>query len=137
MVQLVLIETLWNVKKTRNRSPRPLTEVLIETLWNVKVATAPASSDQILVLIETLWNVKRDTGNLQNESTFVLIETLWNVKRYTYVNKGCAPYGINRNIVECKGRSNKKIKIPRAVLIETLWNVKSVLPHEPVRNAAY
>ena len=32
----------------------------------------------------------------------VLIETLWNVKRYTYVNKGCAPYGINRNIVECK-----------------------------------
>ena len=60
----------------------------------------------------------------------VLIETLWNVKMQNYRHR-IKPTSINRNIVECKGRSNKKIKIPRAVLIETLWNVKSAVCGQP------
>ena len=37
----------------------------------------------------------------------VLIETLWNVKSYAYQNF-CEMYeGINRNIVECKGKTDK------------------------------
>ena len=34
--------------------------------------------------------------------------------------------GINRNIVECKGRIRLPYILPGQVLIETLWNVKSV-----------
>ena len=32
--------------------------------------------------------------------------------------------GINRNIVECKGRKMARGAVPVYVLIETLWNVK-------------
>ena len=35
-VQLVLIETLWNVKLLLKHSFQAVTIVLIETLWNVK-----------------------------------------------------------------------------------------------------
>ena len=35
----VLIETLWNVKKSKPKTNNILTDVLIETLWNVKVLT--------------------------------------------------------------------------------------------------
>ena len=34
---LVLIETLWNVKYMKNGTMQDLGAVLIETLWNVKI----------------------------------------------------------------------------------------------------
>ena len=39
-VMLVLIETLWNVKKTMNNWANKYVLVLIETLWNVKSRSA-------------------------------------------------------------------------------------------------
>ena len=54
----VLIETLWNVKKSTMRLFRQEQIVLIETLWNVKVSHSVEQKSCNLVLIETLWNVK-------------------------------------------------------------------------------
>ena len=54
---------------------------------------------------------------------YVLIETLWNVKEEAIqAVEGYA--GINRNIVECKGKKKKEGVSSWYVLIETLWNVK-------------
>ena len=101
----VLIETLWNVKTHYRRSLQTVAVVLIETLWNVKKIAVAACVCSASVLIETLWNVKTDTLDW---FAFLLM-------------------GINRNIVECKGRfSNASINIFRPVLIETLWNVKLI-----------
>ena len=77
--------------------------VLIETLWNVKEETIPGclrGQDRInrniveckdssraakwhpatVVLIETLWNVKTEYSEVFTVGEIVLIETLWNVK---------------------------------------------------------
>ena len=100
---LVLIETLWNVKvKQHDHAMDAVRYVLIETLWNVKSACLHYGSgllycinrniveckdckQQIVacgksVLIETLWNVKEAKLADQIKTRFVLIETLWNVK---------------------------------------------------------
>ena len=60
-------------------------QVLIETLWNVKRHMALIISALKTVLIETLWNVKYDIGDLWSQDGG----------------------GINRNIVECKGKTDK------------------------------
>ena len=40
--------------------------------------------------------------------------------------------GINRNIVECKGKYGFQFDISQVVLIETLWNVKySAISYSP------
>ena len=67
----------------------------------------------------------------------VLIETLWNVKKELYCPLGAFSFGINRNIVECKGTLLLNLLTASQVLIETLWNVKMVpivgfLPRSPV-----
>ena len=54
----VLIETLWNVKGSKNSNPKDSDRVLIETLWNVKSANIHFARRTFPVLIETLWNVK-------------------------------------------------------------------------------
>ena len=80
---------------------RLLIVVLIETLWNVKRMSIPLSTTTGFVLIETLWNVKvheevrlpplrRFNRNIVEckgktlwtnlQTKLVLIETLWNVK---------------------------------------------------------
>ena len=60
----VLIETLWNVKKTGFKYRHYTMIVLIETLWNVKSDMAELMAGEEAVLIETLWNVKVDSdGN--------------------------------------------------------------------------
>ena len=75
--------------------------VLIETLWNVKRGQVIATPVENIVLIETLWNVKMGESVNPDGTLSVLIETLWNVKK-----EEAAPIeytaGINRNIVECK-----------------------------------
>ena len=55
---VVLIETLWNVKKECDVLWIDTVPVLIETLWNVKWITLIGKRDRPTVLIETLWNVK-------------------------------------------------------------------------------
>ena len=77
--------------------------VLIETLWNVKADTFIKSSDLHSVLIETLWNVKMDRIKELSSASVVLIETLWNVKLFFLLLLNDAGFRINRNIVECKG----------------------------------
>ena len=54
----------------------------------------------------------------------VLIETYWNVKRSHGFSKSFGTVGINRNILECKGRKEKATGAAEKVLIETYWNVK-------------
>ena len=57
--------------------------VLIETLWNVKKNYIIRDLSERMVLIETLWNVKvDDNGTVQARLKPVLIETLWNVKTF-------------------------------------------------------
>ena len=54
---IVLIETLWNVKMTATDTTKSSVGVLIETLWNVKFIVSFINLNQSIVLIETLWNV--------------------------------------------------------------------------------
>ena len=98
---LVLIETLWNVKKHRHLNRSYHKPVLIETLWNVKFLQRITRLLQIRVLIETLWNVKGSASPALCCSQFVLIETLWNVKSVDHLQVDFS-LRINRNIVECK-----------------------------------
>ena len=119
---LVLIETLWNVKKGQLPETTVPCCVLIETLWNVKLhyllqfpdlrinrnimeckdRWPDISSSFIAVLIETLWNVKDGLYNGSVWCETVLIETLWNVKLERSRSTGTVGLGINRNIMECK-----------------------------------
>ena len=99
---VVLIETLWNVKRVDRKEQRrkcigfnrniveckgigsnsshSFLRVLIETLWNVKLQRVQRQSEEADVLIETLWNVKADPKLRRKPTKNVLIETLWNVK---------------------------------------------------------
>ena len=79
---LVLIETLWNVKRKLWEEFGYVWKVLIETLWNVKSVHQMFRQKPLPVLIETLWNVKRYRNDFINLFPVVLIETLWNVKRF-------------------------------------------------------
>ena len=109
--QLVLIETLWNVKYLRFALKASMLRVLIEKLWNVKIGnltsqmfanlcfnrniveckglTEEEKYNREQVLIETLWNVKKTGWTESPTDEQVLIETLWNVKEeleFTTVN---------------------------------------------------
>ena len=57
-----------------------------------------------VVLIETYWNVKYHRSQKQGFTGHVLIETYWNVKLEDYREIRAMQCGINRNILECKGR---------------------------------
>ena len=65
-MEMVLIETLWNVKKVEKTEDVLASIVLIETLWNVKEAQDVFQRSARSVLIETLWNVKTDLYNVLN-----------------------------------------------------------------------
>ena len=62
--QIVLIETLWNVKYYGVWRDAPFYVVLIETLWNVKLFIRFEIIEEKEVLIETLWNVKSELKNI-------------------------------------------------------------------------
>ena len=79
-IMVVLIETLWNVKKEKPSPENEPEEVLIETLWNVKKGVFKWDLYRNVVLIETLWNVKLYRCRFPLWRADVLIETLWNVK---------------------------------------------------------
>ena len=98
---------------------------LIETLWNVKRSKTFFILYFPYDLIETLWNVKRRDGKGCSILITDLIETLWNVKEE--VEKEGLPIRrrFNRDIVECKVYYDRLILgLWKRDLIETLWNVK-------------
>ena len=66
----------------------------------------------------------------------VLIETSWNVKAFR-LNKRVETLGINRNIVECKERSDQNLAEGHGVLIETSWNVKERVKGDGVESLWY
>ena len=97
--------------------------VLIETLWNVKRKNKVGYSLPFLVLIETLWNVKserrkRPRGDGGINRNIVECKDRWTAEYQDFS-------GINRNIVECKASFSLNCTDGRPVLIETLWNVKA------------
>ena len=72
---------MWNVKAYEKGSYCVGDVVLIETLWNVKESVWNEINGKAQVLIETLWNVKLlALIIIPHNWKFVLIETLWNVK---------------------------------------------------------
>mgnify|MGYP004472304687 FL=1 len=76
------------------------------------------------VLIETYWNVKKKQLYAPRGQLKVLIETYWNVKIRLRPDPPDPRSGINRNILECKGRIRSSGSEVYEVLIETYWNVK-------------
>ena len=100
----VLIETLWNVKRSRQDFPKS-TSCINRNIVECKAISSLEISTVFLVLIETLWNVKD----------------------YYYCHYLCGQRSINRNIVECKDDRITVVPFFRLfVLIETLWNVKTL-----------
>ena len=99
---LVLIETLWNVKKHRHLNRSYHKPVLIETLWNVKFLQRITRLLQIRVLIETLWNVKShglaEISSLSASFNRNIVEC----KVVEVKVIGNTDLRFNRNIVECK-----------------------------------
>ena len=103
ILNIVLIETSWNVKGYPDDKKTKFVGVLIETSWNVKNRRHTTADKITSVLIETSWNVKSRRYWASWYCLEVLIETSWNVKRYVAVIVAEPVFCINRNIVECKG----------------------------------
>ena len=76
--------------------------VLIETYWNVNLSSARDSVVPLSVLIETYWNVNQDFFDKLNEEFNVLIETYWNVNLSVWRKPTQGKTRLNRNILECK-----------------------------------
>ena len=81
-------------------------EVLIETYWNVK--------DIADLLVVNLTSINRNIleckdgcFSFDESRGIVLIETYWNVKMVIPGVVAPADYGMNRNILECKGRKDR------------------------------
>ena len=56
-VELVLIDTWWNVNINVEEPPEWLVSVLIDTWWNVNSDTVAKGLTDFRVLIDTWWNV--------------------------------------------------------------------------------
>ena len=63
-VELVLIDTWWNVNVSSLKKPLGNGSVLIDTWWNVNVFPANLSDTMHIVLIDTWWNVNTCTRDL-------------------------------------------------------------------------
>ena len=76
--------------------------VLIETLWNVKFTIRVSPPSFAFCFNRNIVECKVQCAFYISVNRNVLIETLWNVKQFLY-QKECTVPGFNRNIVECKG----------------------------------
>ena len=81
MVQIELIETLWNVNETENKNHNERNEGINRNI------------------VECKYDFVQNTFYLGEPE---LIETLWNVNRFSIISIRSPEYLINRNIVECK-----------------------------------
>ena len=77
---LVLIETLWNVKKPLAEATQKRIAVLIETLWNVKIIGLLILTISVTCINRNIVECKARYLWVFFYRDFVLIETLWNVK---------------------------------------------------------
>ena len=124
IAELVLIETLWNVKRLIRNQARGHSMVLIETLWNVKIISKSPSAVRLSInrnIVEC-----KDTcaiQNTMNSNTSINRNIVECKVLYNIVSLNTFP-SINRNIVECKGLLVASDLAAFHVLIETLWNVK-------------
>ena len=75
----VLIETYWNVKKSR-RKVRTVQPSINRNILECKVKNELINLGMKNVLIETYWNVKTIAVMIHAAGFAVLIETYWNVK---------------------------------------------------------
>ena len=82
MAKFVLIETSWNVKKTRVKDDDDDFFCINRNIVECKDCWIPKVDAYLFVLIETSWNVKFGTKRIGFHATFVLIETSWNVKEH-------------------------------------------------------
>ena len=81
---VVLIETLWNVKSFSVACSLACCRInrnIMECKVNQR---SDRSGVALCVLIETLWNVKKGQYLIRMSGKYVLIETLWNVKTDVY-----------------------------------------------------
>ena len=78
---IVLIETLWNVKISYQHYRLESHSVLIETLWNVKYNTVPPCPEFVFCINRNIVECKGRKQKEKSRMKIVLIETLWNVKR--------------------------------------------------------
>ena len=104
-----LIETLWNVNLTVLYFSMSQSHELIETLWNVNLRMSYYLTS-FEELIETLWNVNKYCIAALTNKLSELIETLWNVNLSAETAIVAAGVRINRNIVECKLRTQRQLK---------------------------
>ena len=79
-----------------------LIQVLIETLWNVKRTTLYFPASDRLVLIETLWNVKINRNIYCRISVISFNRNIVECKVLNELKISTGSIGFNRNIVECK-----------------------------------
>ena len=99
----VLIETYWNVKNGGSRNKQEAVKCINRNILECKGGTTWNYTYETKVLIETYWNVKGEISEDSDEPHIVLIETYWNVKTYKLTYYSTLFFGINRNILECKG----------------------------------
>ena len=122
---------MWNVNLIESNTINKQVNELIETLWNVnaglsnvnstdlaginrnivecKFETLMANAINEMELIETLWNVNGYQHLYEVHRHFELIETLWNVNKKITASEAGTSLRINRNIVECKFRTQISI----------------------------
>ena len=73
-----------------------------------------------------MWNVKGDTDYVEFKFPFGINRNIVECKVHNSRLGGSRRKCINRNIVECKDGMNLVLVDGDKVLIETLWNVKKI-----------
>ena len=82
--------------------------VLIETLWNVKSQDEDEQEDIWIVLIETLWNVKNNLSIRLYYRDGRINRNIVECKEWIKCRSATGFTGINRNIVECKDLKERR-----------------------------
>ena len=99
--------------------------VLIETLWNVKIENYDRMEDWTGIN-RNIVECKGDCGSESFVRVPCINRNIVECKVEVYNVTDLVRLRINRNIVECKDSFFDCPLVPLLVLIETLWNVKSV-----------
>ena len=100
--------------------------VLIETLWNVKIENYDRMEDWTGIN-RNIVECKGDCGSESFVRVPCINRNIVECKVEVYNVTDLVRLRINRNIVECKDSFFDCPLVPLLVLIETLWNVKSGL----------
>ena len=121
---------MWNVKKISEYRKTGKDVVLIETLWNVKKST-PSLIPDLSCINRNIVECKDGNGGNIFEYIEGINRNIVECKVVSNPLRLHSSRGINRNIVECKGKSLLIASMKRLlVLIETLWNVKKLFGDE-------